>query len=153
MDFGVGITETAGHPGLTPRQHEALRFVRGFMTEHGYSPSTDEIKDALRLRSKSNVHRLLGCLEERGAIRRMPKCARSITVLDLWEGPKHKTVHEAIDVAREHLAYVIRSGKSITWALTEILGHPVPTTDLNLAILEIAKAWERLHEEPQDGGK
>lgn len=139
--------------GLTPRMHETLRFVRGYMTEHGYSPNTDEIREGLRLRSKSGVVRLLDSLEERGAITRIKKRARSIQVLDLWEMPKRKSVHEAIDVAREHLAYVIRNGKSITWALTEILGRPIPTTDLNLAILEIAKAWESLHsdERLQDG--
>lgn len=66
----------------TPRQMDALRFIQGHLEAKGYAPSFSEIGEALGLHGKSGVARLLDGLEERGAIRRMVQCARSIDVLE-----------------------------------------------------------------------
>src|SRR5205085_5894925 len=57
---------------LTRKQHELLMFIHERMKESGIPPSFDEMKDALDLRSKSGIHRLITALEERGFIRRLP---------------------------------------------------------------------------------
>jgi len=66
---------------LTKKQHELLVFVNKCITETGVSPSFDEMKEALELRSKSGIHRLITALEERGFIRRLPHRARALEVL------------------------------------------------------------------------
>src|ERR1700704_4290321 len=63
---------------LTRKQFELLRFIHERLTETGIPPSFDEMKDALDLRSKSGIHRLITALEERGFIRRLPNRARAI---------------------------------------------------------------------------
>jgi repressor LexA len=70
---------------LTRKQHELLMFINERLKEAGVPPSFDEMKDALDLRSKSGIHRLIKALEERGFIRRMPNRARAIEVLRLPE--------------------------------------------------------------------
>jgi repressor LexA len=70
---------------LTRKQLELLRFVHERLKETGVPPSFDEMKDALDLRSKSGIHRLITALEERGFIRRLPNRARAIEVLKLPE--------------------------------------------------------------------
>jgi repressor LexA len=66
---------------LTAKQHELLLFIQRKLEETGISPSFEEMKDALDLRSKSGVHRLISALEERGFIRRLPNRARALEVL------------------------------------------------------------------------
>ena len=66
---------------LTRKQFELLRFIHERLTESGVPPSFDEMKDALDLRSKSGIHRLITALEERGFIRRLANRARAIEVL------------------------------------------------------------------------
>jgi len=70
---------------LTRKQSELLRFIHERLQEQGVPPSFDEMKDALDLRSKSGIHRLIMALEERGFIRRLPNRARAIEVLRLPE--------------------------------------------------------------------
>ncbi len=70
---------------LTRKQFELLRFIHERLTEAGVPPSFDEMKDALDLRSKSGIHRLITALEERGFIRRLPNRARAIEVIKLPE--------------------------------------------------------------------
>jgi repressor LexA len=70
---------------LTKKQSELLRFIQERLTESGVPPSFDEMKDALDLRSKSGIHRLILALEERGFIRRLPNRARALEVLRLPE--------------------------------------------------------------------
>ena len=67
---------------LTRKQFELLRFINERLKESGVPPSFDEMKDALDLRSKSGIHRLITALEERGFIRRLPNRARAIEVMD-----------------------------------------------------------------------
>lgn len=66
----------------TSRQQDLLRYIAGYLAAHdGVSPSFSEMRDALGLSGKSNVHRLLGDLAERGQIRRRLGTARAIEVL------------------------------------------------------------------------
>ncbi len=66
---------------LTRKQHELLIFINDRITQTGISPSFDEMKEALDLRSKSGIHRLITALEERGFIRRLAHRARALEVL------------------------------------------------------------------------
>ena len=68
---------------LTRKQHELLMFIHERLNEAGVPPSFDEMKDALDLRSKSGIHRLIKALEERGFIRRLPNRARAVEVVRL----------------------------------------------------------------------
>ncbi|WP_286831525.1 MULTISPECIES: transcriptional repressor LexA [Kordiimonas] len=66
---------------LTAKQNQLLLFIQERLASSGVSPSFDEMKDALGLKSKSGVHRLINALEERGFIRRMANRARAIEIL------------------------------------------------------------------------
>lgn len=68
---------------LTKKQIELLRFIHERLTENGVPPSFDEMKEALDLKSKSGIHRLILALEERGFIRRLPNRARALEVIRL----------------------------------------------------------------------
>ena len=70
---------------LTAKQRELLIFIDERLNEDGVSPSFDEMREALDLKSKSGVHRLISALEERGFIRRLPNRARALEVLKLPE--------------------------------------------------------------------
>ncbi|HEY0116335.1 MAG TPA: repressor LexA, partial [Allosphingosinicella sp.] len=66
---------------LTRKQHELLLYINERLGETGVSPSFEEMKDALDLKSKSGVHRLISALEERGFIRRLANRARALEVV------------------------------------------------------------------------
>jgi len=66
---------------LTRKQHELLTFIQNRLEESGVSPSFEEMKEALDLKSKSGVHRLISALEERGFIRRLANRARALEVI------------------------------------------------------------------------
>ena len=68
---------------LTRKQHELLVFIDRHLKETGFSPSFEEMKDALQLRSKSGIHRLISALEERGFLRRRHHRARALEVVRL----------------------------------------------------------------------
>ena len=70
---------------LTRKQYELLVYIDKQLRHNGVSPSFDEMKDALGLKSKSGIHRLITGLEERGFIRRLPHRARALEVLRLPE--------------------------------------------------------------------
>jgi repressor LexA len=70
---------------LTAKQRELLLFIDARLKENGISPSFDEMREALDLKSKSGVHRLISALEERGFIRRLPNRARALEVVKLPE--------------------------------------------------------------------
>jgi len=81
---------------LTRKQHDLLFFIHDRLQSAGVPPSFDEMKDALDLRSKSGIHRLITALEERGFIRRLPNRARALEVLKLPESIGRKpTASEA----------------------------------------------------------
>ena len=66
---------------LTAKQRELLQFITVRLEDSGISPSFEEMKEALDLKSKSGVHRLISALEERGFIRRLPNRARALEVI------------------------------------------------------------------------
>lgn len=70
---------------LTPKQKELLMFIHERLKETGVPPSFDEMKEALDLRSKSGIHRLITALEERGFVRRLPHRARAMEIVRLPE--------------------------------------------------------------------
>ena len=83
---------------LTRKQLDLLKFIHARSLKNGVSPSFDEMKEALNLRSKSGIHRLITALEERGFIRRLPHRARAIEILKMPEGmeaPRPSNVIEA----------------------------------------------------------
>lgn len=73
---------------LTRKQHELICFINDRLAETGVSPSFEEMKDALDLKSKSGVHRLISALEERKFLRRLPNRARALEVLRIPERPE-----------------------------------------------------------------
>src|SRR2546422_10679668 len=87
--FANGRDIRGSRPMLTRKQLELLRFIHERLTESGVPPSFDEMKDALDLRSKSGIHRLITALEERGFIRRLPNRARAVEGLKLPEAVGH----------------------------------------------------------------
>ena len=70
---------------LTKKQHELLLFINQRLTDSGVSPSFEEMKEALKLKSKSGIHRLISGLEERGFIKRLAHRARALEVVKLLE--------------------------------------------------------------------
>ena len=85
---------------LTRKQYKLLMFIHNKLQEDGVSPSYDEMKDYLELKSKSGIHRLITSLEDRGYLRRLPNRARALEVIKLPENIpyedrplRHKTVY------------------------------------------------------------
>ena len=109
---------------LTAKQHELIRFIQTRLEETGISPSFEEMKDALDLKSKSGVHRLISALEERGFIRRLPNRARALEVL--------KTPEEAVSSPRARTA----ASASMPSAANDLVGAataaraPEPANDV-----------------------
>lgn len=90
---------------LTRKQHELLTFINQCLENSGISPSYDEMKDAVGLKSKSGIHRLVTALEERGFIHRLPHRARALEVLKLpREAGGSKTAGFAPKVVRGHFS-------------------------------------------------
>ncbi len=81
---------------LTRKQHELICFINDRLAETGVSPSFEEMKEALDLKSKSGVHRLISALEERGFLRRLPNRARALEVLKV---PERSDGREAVAAA------------------------------------------------------
>lgn len=77
---------------LTRKQHELICFIADRLAETGVSPSFEEMKEALDLKSKSGVHRLISALEEREFIRRLPNRARALEVLRMPERGERKPI-------------------------------------------------------------
>ncbi|HEY1298896.1 MAG TPA: transcriptional repressor LexA [Stellaceae bacterium] len=92
---------------LTVKQRELLLFINQRLTATGVSPSFDEMKDALNLKSKSGIHRLVSGLEERGFIRRLPHRARALEVLKL---PEETAIGPASERGGRFSPTVIRGG-------------------------------------------
>ena len=103
---------------LTRKQYELLTYIDGCIRQNGVSPSFEEMKDALNLKSKSGIHRLITALEERGFIRRLPNRARALEVVKLPEdavmgSPKPAPANDAVATA-----------------LTAKAGAPEPANDI-----------------------
>lgn len=108
---------------LTQKQHELLCFIDDRLKDSGVSPSFEEMKEALGLKSKSGIHRLISALEERHFIRRLPNRARALEVLKLPEGGVHEAVPS--NVVSLHPETPVR----------EVISSPAPAA--NNDVLEI----------------
>jgi repressor LexA len=80
---------------LTAKQHSLLLFIHERLEASGVSPSFEEMKEALDLKSKSGVHRLIGALEERGFLRRLANRARALEVVKMPDGGSARSLGEA----------------------------------------------------------
>src|SRR5438067_11955152 len=96
---------------LTKKQYELLIFIHQRIRETGVPPSFDEMKDALDLRSKSGIHRLITALEERGYIRRLEKRARALEVIRLPENAAEGVRPAATRNQAQRLARTEPSGR------------------------------------------
>lgn len=85
---------------LTRKQHELLLFIDSHLRQTGFSPSFDEMKDALGLKSKSGIHRLISALEERGFLARRHNRARALEVLRLPETGERPPSNDVMSSSR-----------------------------------------------------
>jgi repressor LexA len=108
---------------LTAKQHELLIFIQNRLEETGISPSFEEMKDALDLRSKSGVHRLISALEERGFLHRLPNRARALEVLRQPEDVNAQVSRAA--VARDALARVTAPPRAAPSAANDVIEIPL----------------------------
>ena len=92
---------------LTRKQHELLTFIDKHLKATGFSPSFEEMKEALQLRSKSGIHRLISALEERGFLRRRHHRARALEVVRLPNeaGREIEVVQDAADLEADAPAF------------------------------------------------
>ena len=114
---------------LTRKQHELVCFIKDRLAATGVSPSFEEMKEALELKSKSGVHRLISALEERQFIRRLPNRARALEVLRMPERPEKKAANKV--VSRE-----LRELPIGTWPVTRLRlgtrGSPLALTQAGM---------------------
>ncbi|MBV9549767.1 MAG: transcriptional repressor LexA [Alphaproteobacteria bacterium] len=96
---------------LTRKQYELLMFIHERIRETGIPPSFDEMKEALDLKSKSGIHRLITALEERGFLRRMEKRARALEVLKLPDNMA-ETLRPATTRSQAQRPSAVRHGRS-----------------------------------------
>lgn len=106
---------------LTQKQKDLLMFINARLQDTGVPPSFDEMKDALNLKSKSGIHRLITALEERGFIRRLPHRARALEIIKLPDGTGGFTS------TAPHLT-VIDGGQD------KSVGHPVAPAPTSMVI-------------------
>ncbi len=109
---------------LTRKQHELIRFIQTRLEESGVSPSFEEMKAALDLKSKSGVHRLISALEERGFIRRLPNRARALEVLRQPEDVGTKVPTRAAN-SNNGVAAVIRPPEAKPAAANDVIEIPL----------------------------
>lgn len=102
---------------LTRKQHDLICFIDDRLKASGVSPSFEEMKEALELKSKSGVHRLISALEERGFLRRLPNRARALEVLKMPDGAEAKKASKA-------------SASSVAGASTSQRSTPAPANDV-----------------------
>ncbi len=113
---------------LTEKQKQLLFFIHERVQESGVPPSFDEMKEALALRSKSGIHRLISALEERGFIRRLPHRARALEILRLPNEPAAEITPgeaQAARRARSRGLGVIEGGQVRKRARAESVDAPV----------------------------
>ena len=109
---------------LTAKQHELIRFIQQRLEDTGISPSFEEMKEALDLKSKSGVHRLISALEERGFIRRLPNRARALEVIRVPEDAVTSGSKPA-DVANDIVARTATPPASQPEAANDIIEVPL----------------------------
>ena len=113
---------------LTRKQHELLTFIQTRLEDSGISPSFEEMKDALDLKSKSGVHRLISALEERGFIRRLPNRARALEVLRQPDSSVLRPASRA--AANSNLANSNPAGNVVQSTMRAQPSRPEPANDV-----------------------
>ena len=98
---------------LTRKQYELLMFIHDKLRETGVAPSFDEMKEALDLRSKSGIHRLITALEERGFLRRLAHRARALEIIKLPENSNAPTQRSKTVVAKRPQLGLVEAGGNI----------------------------------------
>ncbi|WP_108790572.1 transcriptional repressor LexA [Erythrobacter sp. Alg231-14] len=107
---------------LTAKQHELIRFIQERLEDTGISPSFEEMKEALDLKSKSGVHRLISALEERGFIRRLPNRARALEVI--------KQPEDATPAPRASQPVTLAANDAVPAAVRPKVAAPEPANDV-----------------------
>lgn len=87
---------------LTPKQHKLLMYIDSFIKTNGHSPSFEEMKAAVGLKSKSGIHALINSLEERGFIRKLAHKARALEVLKMPEADEAPKGNTATNIANDN---------------------------------------------------
>lgn len=119
---------------LTRKQHELITFIQNRLEETGISPSFEEMKEALDLKSKSGVHRLISALEERGFIRRLPNRARALEVLRQADGSATRAGATASSAVPESVSSAtITSGTASGSRNTSVAGLKAPSLSVGSA--------------------
>ncbi len=108
---------------LTAKQHELLLFIQRRLEETGISPSFEEMKEALDLKSKSGVHRLISALEERGFIRRLPNRARALEVVKQPENVKSGS--RPVQPASSPVAQAVRTPRTTPEPANDVVEIPL----------------------------
>ncbi len=109
---------------LTRKQHELLLFIQKRLEESGISPSFEEMKEALDLKSKSGVHRLISALEERGFLRRLANRARALEVIRQPEDVSSKAA-AAPQVANSNSAPALHAPSSVPAPANDVIEIPL----------------------------
>jgi repressor LexA len=113
---------------LTAKQHSLLMFIHERLEATGVSPSFEEMKEALDLKSKSGVHRLIGALEERGFLRRLANRARALEVVKMPDGGSARSIGSAEAVNNKVVSLSDRrpaAPKSLTVAANDVIEIPL----------------------------
>lgn len=107
---------------LTAKQHELLLYIQRKLEETGISPSFEEMKEALDLKSKSGVHRLISALEERGFLRRLPNRARALEVV---RQPENQPVRATAANDQQTLAPIVRAPSVAPQPANDVIEVPL----------------------------
>jgi repressor LexA len=110
---------------LTRKQQELLLYIHDRLEEGGISPSFEEMKEALNLKSKSGIHRLISALEERGFLRRLPNRARALEVTKMPDGWQRKTADASPDTGADVLPFPSRSAPRPAIVANDIVELPL----------------------------
>ncbi|MGL5839466.1 MAG: transcriptional repressor LexA [Sphingorhabdus sp.] len=116
---------------LTSKQHSLLIFIHERLEATGISPSFEEMKEALDLKSKSGVHRLIGALEERGFLRRLPNRARALEVVKMPEGGSSRAlgsdeaVNSKVAVLADRRPALGQSSRNLPVAANDVIEIPL----------------------------
>jgi len=126
---------------LTKKQYELLMFIHERVRETGVPPSFDEMKDALDLKSKSGIHRLITALEERGYIRRLEKRARALEIVRLPDNSSEGVRPAATRGQAQRLVHNAARGRSDARGDTRVENR-LPADSRNPGVSPIRRAAE-----------
>jgi len=110
---------------LTRKQHDLICFIDDRLKASGVSPSFEEMKEALELKSKSGVHRLISALEERGFLRRLPNRARALEVLKMPDRAELKGMSRGNEVGGSAAPAAAASGRSVPTPANDVIEIPL----------------------------